>query len=85
MDRTLKRCIEDSIKAYEYDNALFLCERLVSSYKTAENLILYGHCYLKAGKPKKARMVVKMAMSDQSVLKTGHVAAECRFLFALCW
>jgi len=77
----LRHCIAKSIDAYDFRNALFLCERLISIHKTTENFLLFGDCYLKAGKPKAAYLILK---DVRDMKQKSPVAAKLRFLFALC-
>ena len=81
----LRQCIQNSISSYEFRNALFLCERLISIHKTTENFLLFGDCYLKAGKPRAAYLILKDAMRDMKEVQQSPVASKLRYLFALCW
>lgn len=80
----IRHCVRKSIHAYDFRNALFLCERLISINKTTENFLLFGDCYLKAGKPKAAYLILKDAMREMKEENESPVAAKLRFLFALC-
>jgi len=80
----IRHCIRRSINSFDFRNAIFLCERLISLHKTTENFLLFGDCYLKAGKPKAAYLILKDALRESQETKQSQVAAKLRFLFALC-
>eukprot|EP00887_Chlorella_sp_A99_P004840 scaffold4.g4840.t1 len=68
----LVACVQESLALYLYDNAIFLCERLVADFPTEANVFLLATCYHRAGQGYRAYRLLRGMAGEQS-----------RYLFAL--
>ncbi|KAK2143694.1 hypothetical protein LSH36_819g00003 [Paralvinella palmiformis] len=60
---------------YDYNDAIFLAERLFAEVGSDEALYLLGTCYYRSGKPKQAYTILK---------NKGVPSPQCRYLLARC-
>eukprot|EP00040_Diaphanoeca_grandis_P018687 m.98309 g.98309 ORF g.98309 m.98309 type:complete len:737 (-) comp27050_c1_seq1:33-2243(-) len=69
----LKQAVEHSLQWYNYDNAIFLAERLVGEERNDETLLVLATAHFRAGRYSNAYSILNAQKSP-----------SCRFLFARC-
>uniref|UniRef100_A0A7N0V223 Uncharacterized protein n=1 Tax=Kalanchoe fedtschenkoi TaxID=63787 RepID=A0A7N0V223_KALFE len=72
MEAVLIHCVQNSLRNFMFQNAIFMCERLCAEFPSESNLQLLAGCYLQN----------HQAHSAYHVLK-GTQKAQSRYLFAL--
>ncbi|KAK9825199.1 hypothetical protein WJX81_006564 [Elliptochloris bilobata] len=67
-------CVNDSLRLYLYDNARFMCERLVAEFPSSANVHLLATCYFRSDQ----------AFRAYHLLQSGARDADSRYLLAQC-
>ncbi|EFN54950.1 hypothetical protein CHLNCDRAFT_24117 [Chlorella variabilis] len=73
LEEHLVACVQHSLGLYLFDNACFLCERLVAQFPSEANLFLLATCYHRSNQSFRAYHLLKGLTGEQS-----------RYLYALC-
>jgi len=74
----IKSCVDN----YNYDNAIFLCERLQAKDPSPYHTYLIADCYFRKGLYNRTHSVLQDIMKEIQYTKTDPVSMDIRYLYA---
>jgi len=74
----IKSCVDN----YNYDNAIFLCERLQAKDPSPYHTYLIADCYFRKGQYNRTHSVLQDIMKEIQYTKTDPVSMDIRYLYA---